>query len=91
MGAPEIEAFLSHLAQEGNVSASTQNQAFNAILFLYRNVLKIELTTPVYALRAKRNQHLPTVLSKNEVDQVLAGCKGCTSSRLACCMAAVCA
>jgi hypothetical protein len=43
MGVPEIEAFLSNLAQEGNVSASTQNQAFNAILFLYRNVLKIEL------------------------------------------------
>src|SRR5574341_193833 len=73
MGAPEIEAFLSHLAQEGNVSASTQNQAFNAILFLYRNVLKIELTAPVYALRAKRSQHLPTVLSKNEVNQMLGG------------------
>ncbi len=76
MGAPEIEAFLSHLAQEVNVSASTQNQAFNAILFLYRNVLKIELTTPVYALRAKRSQHLPTVLSKNEVNQVLGGMQG---------------
>jgi hypothetical protein len=57
MGAPEIKAFLSHLAQEGDVSASTQNKAFNAILFLYRNLLKIELTTPVYALRAKRSQH----------------------------------
>ena len=43
MGRPEIEAFLSHLATDLKVSASTQNQAFNAILFLYRHVLKIEL------------------------------------------------
>jgi integrase len=49
---------------------------FNAILFLYRNVLKIELTTPVYALRAKRSQHLPTALSKNEVNEVLGGMQG---------------
>ena len=60
MGVPEIEAFLSYLAQECNVFASIQNQAFNAILFLYRNVLKIELATPIHALRAKRAQHLPT-------------------------------
>jgi integron integrase len=76
MGAPEIEAFLSHLAQEANVSASTQNQAFNALLFLYRNVLQIELATPIHALRAKRAQHLPTVLSKTEVNQVLSGMQG---------------
>jgi integron integrase len=76
MGAPEIEAFLSHLTQEANVSASTQNQAFNALLFLYRNVLQIELATPIHALRAKRAQHLPTVLSKNEVKQVLGGMQG---------------
>ena len=61
MGVPEIEAFLSHLAQEDHVSASTQNQAFNALLFLYRNVLKVELATPIHALRAKRAQSLPTV------------------------------
>jgi integron integrase len=76
MGAPEIEAFLSHLAQEGNVSASTQNQAFNALLFLYRNVLHIELDAHIHALRAKRGQHLPTVLSKHEVSQVLGGMQG---------------
>jgi site-specific recombinase XerD len=76
MGALEIEAFLSHLAQEANVSASTQNQAFNALLFLYRNVLQIELATPIHALRAKRAQHLPTVLSKTEVNQVLSGMQG---------------
>jgi integrase len=71
MGVPEIEDFLSYLAQEANVSASTQNQAFNALLFLYRDVLHIELNTPIQALRAKRAQQLPTVLSKNEVNQVL--------------------
>jgi integron integrase len=76
MGALEIGAFLSHLAQEANVSASTQNQAFNALLFLYRNVLQIELATPIQALRAKRAQHLPTVLSKTEVNQVLSGMQG---------------
>ena len=76
MGALEIEAFLSHLAQEANVSASTQNQAFNALLFLYRNVLQIELAIPIHALRAKRAQHLPTVLSKTEVNQVLSEMQG---------------
>ena len=76
MGALEIDAFLSHLAQEANVSASTQNQAFNALLFLFRNVLQIELATPIPALRAKRAQHLPTVLSKAEVNQVLSGMQG---------------
>ena len=43
MGAVEIEAFLTHLAVAGRVSASTQNQAFNALLFLYQRVLQIEL------------------------------------------------
>jgi integron integrase len=76
MGAPEIEAFLSHLAHVGNASASTQNQAFNALLFLYRNVLYIEFTGPIHALRAKRAQHLPTVLSKCEVNQALNGMQG---------------
>jgi len=51
MGAQEIEAFLTHLAQVENVAASTQNQAFNALLFLYRNVLHIELDVPINALR----------------------------------------
>jgi len=74
MGALEIEAFRSHLAQEANVSASTQNQAFNAHLFLYRSVLQIELATPIHALRAKRAQHLPMVLSKTEANQVKKVC-----------------
>jgi integron integrase len=76
MGTPEIKAFLTHLAQDENVAASTQNQAFNALLFIYRNVLHIELDAPIHALRAKRAQHLPTVLSKDEAARVLAGMQG---------------
>ena len=76
MGAVEIEAFLTHLAKDEHVSASTQNQAFNALLFLYRNVLQIDLPVPLQALRAKRAQHLPTVLSRGEVIQILNSMQG---------------
>lgn len=76
MGVAEIEAFLTHLAKDEHVSASTQNQALNALLFLYRNVLQIDLPVPLHALRAKRSEHLPTVLSKDEVARVLAGMQG---------------
>ena len=76
MGAAEIEAFLTHLAKDENVSSSTQNQALNALLFLYRNVLQIDIPVPLHALRAKRSEHLPTVLSKDEVARVLAGMHG---------------
>ena len=76
MGAAEIEAFLTYLAKEGYVSSSTQNQALNALLFLYRNVLQIDLPVPLHALRAKRSEHLPTVLSKDKVASVLAGMQG---------------
>ena len=76
MGAAEIEAFLTYLAKEGYVSSSTQNQALNALLFLFRNVLQIDLPVPLHALRAKRSEHLPTVLSKDEVASVLAGMQG---------------
>jgi integron integrase len=70
MGAAEIEMFLTHLAVNGHVSASTQNQAFNALLFLYQQVLGIELP-PLDAVRARRPKHLPTVLSPDEVRQLL--------------------
>jgi len=76
MGAAEIEDFLTHLAKEENVSSSTQNQALNALLFLYRNVLQIDLPVPLHALRAKRSEHLPTVLSKDEVMRVISGMQG---------------
>ncbi|MFM6410028.1 MAG: site-specific integrase, partial [Microcystis sp.] len=64
MGGEEIRAFLTHLAVDKNVAAATQNQALNAILFLYREVLKIELENIGAYLRAKRSKHLPTVLTK---------------------------
>ena len=76
MGVPEIDAFLTHLAQAANVSASTQNQAFNALVFLSHNVLHMELDAPLHALRAKRTQHLPTVLSREEVARVLQNMQG---------------
>lgn len=76
MGAPEVEAFLTHLAVQRNVSASTQNQALAAILFLYREVLDIELPWLEGVTRAKKPQRLPTVLSRQEVDAVLARMSG---------------
>jgi integron integrase len=71
LGSTEIEKFLTHLAVDGNVSASTQNQALSAILFLYRNVLGINLPWLEDIVRAKRPQRLPVVLSRNEVRSVL--------------------
>jgi integron integrase len=76
MGAPEVEAFLSHLANEGKVSASTQNQALSAVLFLYREVLDIELPWMDNVTRAKRPRRLPAVLSVAEVQGVLARMEG---------------
>jgi integron integrase len=66
----EVESYLSHLAVQGGVSASTQNQAFSALLFLFRNVLGKELD--VNALRAPESHRLPVVLSKQEVSSVIA-------------------
>ena len=71
MGAVEVEAFLTHLATAGQVSASTQNQAVSALLFLYREILGIQLPWLDNVIRAKKPQRLPTVLSKNEVSRVL--------------------
>ena len=76
MGAAEVEAFLTHLATEGHVSASTQNQAFSALLFLYRKVLHRKLDAPVHALRAKESRHIPAVLTREEVRQVIAQLSG---------------
>lgn len=76
MGPAEVEAFLTHLAVERRVAASTQNQALSAILFLYREVLGIELDFPPRSVRAKRPQRLPTVLSHEEVLRVIAGLSG---------------
>ncbi|MEB3189913.1 MAG: integron integrase [Snowella sp.] len=71
MAEAEIKSFLSHLAVDKNVAAATQNQALNAILFLYREVLKIELGNIGEYLRAKGHKRLPTVLTKEEVQNVI--------------------
>ena len=71
MGEQEIEAFLSALAVKQKVAASTQNQAFNALLFLYRHVLDKELKASIQAVRARRPQRLPTVLSRQEARRII--------------------
>lgn len=76
MGAPEVEAFLSHLATERLVAASTQNQALAALLFLYKEVLGLELPWLHGIVRAKKPRRLPTVLSRAEVKAVLANLDG---------------
>lgn len=76
MGAVVVEAFLSDLAVRRKVSASTQNQALAALLFLYREVLQIDLPWLKDVVRAKRPQRLPVVHSVDEVRRVLAGLEG---------------
>ena len=76
MGPAEVEAFLTHLAVAGKVSASTQNQALQALLFLYRQVLGIELPWLANVTRANRPRRLPVVLSVAEVRSVLAQLDG---------------
>jgi integron integrase len=72
----EVTAFLSHLAVEGDVAASTQNQALSALLFLYQQVLEVKLAWLDEVVRARRPQRLPVVLSREEVRGVLAGLEG---------------
>ena len=76
MGAKEIRQYLSHLATQKNVAASTQNQALSALLFLYREVLSIELPFVDGIERAKRPARVPTVLTREEVGKVLAQLSG---------------
>jgi integron integrase len=76
MGSPEVARFLSSLAIEGRVSASTQNQAFSALLFLYREVLRRELSGLDQVVRAKRPVRLPQVLSRSEVMDILRRLQG---------------
>ncbi len=71
MGGPEIEQFLAYLATTKKVVASTQNQALSALLFLYREVLDLPLDLTFQSVQARRPKHLPTVLSKAEVERVL--------------------
>jgi integron integrase len=70
MGAAEVETFLTHLAVHGHVAASTQNQALAALLFLYQEVLHLDIGR-LDAVRARRPQRVPLVLSRAEVDALL--------------------
>ena len=77
MGKTEIESFLTHLAIDRNVSPTTQNQAFNAILFLYEQVLLISLKNEnIQALRAIEKKHIPSVLTIDEVKEVISNTTG---------------
>ena len=78
MGAEEITTFLSHLATRGRVSASTQNQALSALLFLYRHVLEQDVPWLDGLVRAKRSARLPIVLTRAEVRSLLANLQGTT-------------
>ncbi|MBW8366768.1 MAG: integron integrase [Arenimonas sp.] len=71
LGGAEVEMFLTHLAVRGKVAASTQNQALSALLFLYRQVLGVDLPWMENVVRAKRPQRLPTVLTAAEVRALL--------------------
>jgi integron integrase len=71
MGAREIEQFLSHLAVAGKVAASTQNQALNALVFLYRTVIEVDIGQLENLVRAKRPERIPEVFSREEVADIL--------------------
>ena len=76
MGEAEIGRFLTHLAEELGVSAATQNQALNALVFLYRQVLRLPVGDLAPFVRAKRPKNLPIVLTKSEVRALLQEMKG---------------
>jgi integron integrase len=71
MGAPEVTKFLTSLAVDGHVAASTQNQALSALLFLHKDVLEVDLPWLDGVVRAKRPARLPVVLTRDEVRAVL--------------------
>lgn len=75
MGAAEVEAFLTHLAVERKLAAVTQNQALNALVFFYREVLDTELDE-IDAKRARHTKRLPVVLTQTEVAELLKGVTG---------------
>lgn len=79
MGAPEVEAFLTMLATERKVSASTHNQALSALLFLYREVLDIDLPWLENINRPSSPKRIPSVLTKDEVAGLLAQMDGITA------------
>lgn len=76
MGGPEVESFLTHLAVNRKVSPGTQNQALGAILYLYKQVLKIELPWLNNVVRAKTRKYIPVVFTRDEVKRLLAQFEG---------------
>jgi len=77
LGKKEIEDFLTFLAVTKKVSPTTQNQAFSALLFLYREVLGVDISTwNVQALRAQQRKHIPVVLTKDEVQNIILNMNG---------------
>ena len=76
MGAKEVSAFLTHLAVEGRVAASTQNQALSALLFLYREVLEREFGWLDDVVRAKKPKHLPVVFTPEEAMAIIGELSG---------------
>lgn len=85
MGKAEIERFLSHLAVNRDVAASTQNQAFNAIMFLYKKVLDMPMELDIRARRSGKGKILPTVLSREEAKSLIS-CMTGTAKTMACLM-----
>jgi integron integrase len=79
LGRQEVEAFLTHLAVEGKVAAATQNQALNALVFLYREIIGRDIGMLQDVVRAKRPTRVPTVLSVDEVTAVLNRLDGTTA------------
>lgn len=67
----KIESFLTHLASEENVAPSTQNQAMNALVFLYKRFLKVPLDQEINAVRSRKKTNIPEVLTREEVSSIL--------------------
>jgi len=70
-GEKKIEAFLTHLAVHGNVAPATRNQAMNALVFLYRKVLKQDLDEKINAIRSSKKKNIPVVMTREETTKVI--------------------
>ena len=71
INADDAARFLTYLATEQKVVAFTQNQAFNALLFLYRHILKVDYDLKDKVVRARRKRYIPVVLTREEVDKIV--------------------
>jgi integrase len=91
LGGAEVEQFLTSLAVERNVAAGTQNQALAALLFLYRDVLELDLPWLQTITRAKRPVRVPVVLSVDEIRRLLTMLDGRTGCSRHCCTDRACA